>query len=125
MVILLGGTEWEQLSVGTLLDDLIARSIVPPFVSVLVAGSTSSDAVAEANDERFVRFLTAELLPWVGAQWPISETPHRTVVVGAGAHDAIARFAHELAPERLGHVVVLTDVGGLVDGLVPITRTWS
>src|SRR5207244_1573867 len=55
-------------SLGTVLDNLIARLEIPEMV---VALTSSPDRLVEyANDERHARFLTDELVPWLERVFP-------------------------------------------------------
>lgn len=108
VVVLLDGEDWTgRLDVRTTLDNLVADGAIPPTVVLL------PDAVDTATrwqdlgcSPAFLRFLTAELLPWAAARLPLTEDPARTVVAGQSLGGLTAARAVLGAPSRFGAALV-------------------
>ncbi len=68
-------------SLTTILDNLIDRLEIPDLIAVL---TSSPDRLHEyADDERHAKFITEELVPYVGRLLPISDEPQRRCLMGA------------------------------------------
>ncbi len=68
-------------SLGTVLDNLMARREIPDLI---VAFTNSSHRLVEyANDERHARFLTEELVPQLEARYPLRSQPQSRCLMGA------------------------------------------
>lgn len=107
VVVLLDGDVWQQhLDVSALLDGLVAAGALPPLVALMPDALDSDTRRRELTcDERFVAFLTRELLPWAARRWPVSGDPARTVVAGQGLGGLAAAYAALRRPERFGNVL--------------------
>ncbi|MFJ4851245.1 enterochelin esterase [Streptomyces sp. NPDC088733] len=106
VVVLLDGDVWQQLGISQLLDGLVHAGRLPPLIALLPDALDSDTRRRElACDERFVAFLTHELLPWAARRWPVSGDPSRTVVAGQGLGGLAAAYAALRRPERFGNVL--------------------
>lgn len=106
VVVLLDGDVWQQLGICGLFDGLIRAGLLPPLVALLPDALDSDTRRRElACDERFVAFLTHELLPWAARRWPVTGDPSRTVVAGQGLGGLAAAYAALRRPERFGNVL--------------------
>ncbi|MFF3249552.1 enterochelin esterase [Actinacidiphila glaucinigra] len=107
VVVLLDGDVWQQhLDVSSLLDGLVAAGALPPLVALMPDALDSDTRRRELTcDDRFVAFLTRELLPWAARRWPVSGDPARTVVAGQGLGGLAAAYAALRRPERFGNVL--------------------
>jgi enterochelin esterase family protein len=107
VVVLLDGDVWQQhLDVSALLDGLVGAGVLPPLVALMPDALDSDTRRRELTcDERFVAFLTRELLPWAARRWPVSADPARTVVAGQGLGGLAAAYAALRRPERFGNVL--------------------
>ena len=77
-------------SLTTILDNLIDRLEIADAVVVL---TSSPDRLHEyADDERHAKFLTEELVPYVGRLLPITEEPQGRCLMGA-SFGAVASFS--------------------------------
>jgi enterochelin esterase-like enzyme len=99
----------------TVLDNLIHRLEIPPLV---VAFTQSPDRLEEyAADPRHGRFLAEELLPAVGAEVPLLDTPAARGLVGASFGAVAALSAAWQHPGVWGRLLlqsgsfVFTDIG--------------
>ncbi|MDX3237599.1 enterochelin esterase [Streptomyces sp. ME03-5709C] len=107
VVVLLDGDVWQQhLEVSALFDGLVAAGALPPSV-VLMPDALDSDTRRRelTCDDRFVAFLTDELLPWAARRWPVGGDPARTVVAGQGLGGLAAAYAALRRPDRFGNVL--------------------
>ncbi|WUD72371.1 enterochelin esterase [Streptomyces sp. NBC_00510] len=107
VVVLLDGDVWQQhLDVSALLDGLVAAGALPPLVALMPDALDSDTRRRELTcDDRFVAFLTRELLPWAARRWPVSGDPARTVVAGQGLGGLAAAYTALRRPERFGNVL--------------------
>lgn len=107
VVVLLDGDVWQQhLNVSALLDGLVAAGALPPLVALMPDALDSDTRRRELTcDDRFVAFLTRELLPWAARRWPVSGDPARTVVAGQGLGGLAAAYAALRRPERFGNAL--------------------
>lgn len=104
LVVLFDGRDYA-LRMGTpaTLDNLIAAGQIPPVVAVFV-GSKRRQLELGCHDP-FVDFLTAELLPWVRAEYGATHDPSRTVVGGFSRGGLAAAHAALRRPEVFGAVL--------------------
>ncbi|WP_431964365.1 enterochelin esterase [Actinacidiphila sp. bgisy160] len=107
VVVLLDGDVWQQhLDVSALLDGLVAAGALPPLVALMPDALDSDTRRRELTcDDRFVAFLTRELLPWAARRWPVSGDPARTVLAGQGLGGLAAAYAALRRPEHFGNVL--------------------
>ncbi|MDX3357877.1 enterochelin esterase, partial [Streptomyces sp. ME01-24h] len=107
VVVLLDGDVWQQhLEVSALFDGLVAAGALPPLVVLMPDALDSGTRRRELTcDDRFVAFLTDELLPWAARRWPVGGDPAHTVVAGQGLGGLAAAYAALRRPERFGNVL--------------------
>ncbi|WP_459248980.1 enterochelin esterase [Streptomyces youssoufiensis] len=107
VLVLFDGEMWQpELGVATLLDNLIADGRVPPLVALLPESLDSDTRWAElACNDRFVDFLTDDLLPWATERWPLTTDPTRTVLAGQSLGGLMATYAAVRAPHRFGNAL--------------------
>ncbi|MFE6778253.1 enterochelin esterase [Streptomyces sp. NPDC057702] len=107
VLVLFDGEMWQpELGVATLLDNLIADGLLPPLVALLPESLDGDTRWAElACDDRFVDFLTDDLLPWAAARWPLTADPTRTVLAGQSLGGLMATYAAVRAPHRFGNAL--------------------
>jgi enterochelin esterase family protein len=108
VLVLLDGDMWQpQLSVSTLLDNLIADGRLPPLVALLPDSLDDDVRWDELTcDGRFTGFLVRELLPWAAQRWPLTADPARTVLAGQGLGGLTAAHAALTSPGRFGNALV-------------------
>jgi len=74
----------------TVLDNLIHRLEIPEMI---VAFTTSPDRMREyADDENHARYLTEELLPFMGEHYPLIDSPQARCLMGA-SFGGVASFS--------------------------------
>ncbi|MBB5937396.1 enterochelin esterase [Streptomyces zagrosensis] len=107
VLVLFDGEMWQpELGVATLLDNLIADGRLPPLIALLPDSLDSDTRWSElACNDRFVRFLSDELLPWAAARWPVTDDPARTVLAGQSLGGLMAAYAAVRAPHRFGNAL--------------------
>lgn len=107
VLVLFDGEMWQpELGVATLLDNLIADGRLPPLVALLPDALDSDTRWSElACNDRFVDFLTDDLLPWAAARWPLTTDPARTVLAGQSLGGLLATYAAVRAPHRFGNAL--------------------
>ncbi|HEX4386378.1 MAG TPA: alpha/beta hydrolase-fold protein [Myxococcales bacterium] len=77
-------------SMKTVLDNLIHSLVIPDLI---VAFTDSPDRLTEyASDERHARFLSEELLPYLGTRFPLLDKPQARCLMGA-SFGAVAAFS--------------------------------
>lgn len=103
VLVLLDGHDWVEAGVAELLDRVAASGLVCPTVTVLVGESDDPHRVPDLMcDQGFVEHLDAVVLPGVGARWPLTSDPERTVIAGQSLGGLTAVYAQALAPHRFG-----------------------
>ncbi|WP_419999822.1 enterochelin esterase [Streptomyces boninensis] len=109
LLVLFDGEMWQPgLDLAALLDNLIAAGRIPPLAALLpesLGADTRYDELA--CSERFLGFLTDELLPWAAAEarLPLTTDPSRTVIAGQSLGGLAAAYAAYAAPHRFGAVL--------------------
>lgn len=106
LVLLLDGQHaWWRAP--ALFDNLIADGAAPPFAAALVGVGRFSARLRDlAGNPRHVRFLAAELLPWIAARCPIPAAGH--VVAGFSAGALGAAYAALAEPDLFTGLVALS-----------------
>ena len=93
----------------TILDNLIAEGAIPPLVAVLVDHPTFEGRNSELSFEfaapPFASFVTDELMPWVRAQYRVSDDPARTILGGASNGGDMAAAIAVQHPDLFGNVL--------------------
>ena len=95
LVILHDGTDFlDHAGLKTVLDNLIHRGDVPPFIAVLTRPGERNGEYT--GDPRHADFLTDEVLPLVRERFPIRRGPENTVLMGSslGAVASLATAFH-------------------------------
>jgi enterochelin esterase family protein len=95
----------EMIPGPTILDNLIARKKIQPLVVVLVKhelGTRNKDLMCS---EPFAAFLVNELVPWVRAEYRVSEEPARTIVGGLSLGGLMASYCGLCHPDVFGNVL--------------------
>jgi enterochelin esterase family protein len=106
VAVMLDGDIWARvLALPRALDSLIADGRLPPLVVVLPESGRARRSVEFACHERFVTFLTDELLPHVHDRFAIAGDPARTVLAGQSLGGLAAAHAALRAPDRFGAVL--------------------
>jgi enterochelin esterase family protein len=89
-----------------ILDNLLAKGLIPPMVAVVLDNPTPTSR----NDEmpcnpRFADFLAKEAVPWVRANYHVAINPSQTIVAGSSYGGLAATFAGFYHPEIFGNVI--------------------
>jgi len=121
-------------SLGTILDNLIARREIPELI---VALTSSPDRLREyANDERQAKFLTEELVPNLEKTLPIDARPQSRCLMGASFGAVAALSAAVRRPGFYGRLLLqsgsfaFTDIGDrnhrgpVFDGVVAFVNSY-
>ncbi|MEQ9103459.1 MAG: alpha/beta hydrolase-fold protein [Rhodothermales bacterium] len=97
-----GGEYVSLASMPTILDNLIALESVAPVVVVFVDPVNREQEYWTTRSAAFVDMVVTELMPWVRANWNVTDEPGRTAVTGASLGGLISTrlcFEH---PEVFG-----------------------
>lgn len=125
LVVLDGDMCEAELSMTTVLDNLIHAGELPAMVAVFVnpgsvgpglpiyGGSDNRSVEYDAVDDTYSRFLLEELLPTVEAHYAITTDPARRGIVGVSSSGSAAFGVAWHRPESFGRV--LSFVGSFVD----------
>jgi enterochelin esterase family protein len=110
-----GGDYLEYASARTVLDNLIHRL---DMAEIIVAFSSPGDRLTEyANSAAHARYLTAELVPRLEAEFPLAATPSGRCLMGASFGAVAALSAAYRNPRVYGSLLlqsgsfVFTDIG--------------
>jgi enterochelin esterase-like enzyme len=89
-----------------ILDNLLAKSLIPPMVAVVLDNPTPTSR----NDEmpcnpRFADFLAKEVVPWIRENYHVTKDASKTVVAGSSYGGLAATFAGFYHSETFGNVI--------------------
>ena len=107
LLILFDGSGYVSLiPAPVVLDNLLAKCLIPPTVVVLVdsGGGAARERELTCNPQ-FAEFITKELLPLVRQQYHVTSDPGRTVVGGASFGGLAAAYVAMKHPEIFGNVL--------------------
>jgi enterochelin esterase family protein len=89
-----------------ILDNLLAKELIPPMVAVVLDNPTpTSRNVEMACNPRFADFLASEVVPWVRANYHVTKDAGKTIVAGSSFGGLAATFAAFRHPEVFGNVI--------------------
>lgn len=96
----------DRVPTPTIVDNLIAEGKIQPTIVVLIANPSQETRFKElAPNPKFADFLARELIPWVRAQYNVTDDPKRTVVAGSSFGGLAATYAALRHPETFGAVL--------------------
>lgn len=101
-----GEAYMQLIPTPAILNRLINQGAIEPVVAVLV-GSLSQEArnVELPCNFSFLQFLSQELLPWVRANYHVTQNPAQTIVAGSSYGGLAACFAGLERPDLFGKVL--------------------
>jgi enterochelin esterase family protein len=110
LVVFDGLTFKTLISAPEILDDLIARHLIPPSVAVLVDNLPTPDGrlIELTCSRRFTEFVASELIPWVRQRYAVTRDAAGTVIGGASLGALAAGFAALTHPDLFGNVLSLS-----------------
>ena len=90
----------------TILDNLLAKSKLPPMVAVILDNPTLHSRETEfACYEPYSEFIAKEVIPWVRANYNVTTDPSQTIVSGTSFGGLAAAFIGFRHPEIFGNVI--------------------
>jgi enterochelin esterase-like enzyme len=90
----------------TILDNLLAKSLMPPIVAVVLDNPTPTSRNYEMPcNPKFADFLAKEVVPWVRENYHVTKESTQTVVAGSSYGGLAATFAGFSHPEVFGNVI--------------------
>jgi len=107
LLLLFDGSGYVSLiPAPVVLDNLLAKGLIPPTVAVLVdsGGGEARDRELSCNPQ-FADFITKEVLPWVRQNYHITSEPSQTTVGGASLGGLAAAYVAMKHPEIFGNVL--------------------
>jgi enterochelin esterase-like enzyme len=89
-----------------ILDNLLAKGLIPPMVAVVLDNPTPTSRNEEMPcNPRFADFLAKEVVPWVRENYHVTGNPSQTIVAGSSYGGLAATFAGFYHPEIFGNVI--------------------
>lgn len=105
LLILFDGSGYvSMIPAPVVLDNLLAKGLIPPTVAVLVDSGDARERELTCNPQ-FAEFITKELLPWVRGKYHVTSDPTETVVGGASFGGLAAAWVAMKHPEIFGNVL--------------------
>jgi enterochelin esterase family protein len=107
LAVLFDGTAYTVLvPTAVILDNMIAKDLIPPMVAIVLDNPTQTSR----NDElpcnaRFADFLATEVVPWMRQNYNVTSNPKETVVAGSSYGGLASTFAGFKHPEVFGNVL--------------------
>ena len=90
----------------TILDNLLAKSKLPPMVALILDNPTFRSRETEfACYEPYAEFIAKEVIPWVRTNYNVTTDPSQTVVSGVSFGGLAAAFVGFRHPEIFGNVI--------------------
>lgn len=107
LLLLFDGSGYVSLTPApVVLDNLLAKGLIPPTVAVLVDSGSGEARDRELTcNPRFAEFLTKELLPWVRQRYHVTSEPSQTTIGGASFGGLAAAYVAMMHPEIFGNVL--------------------
>ena len=104
LVLLFDGQAYQgDIPAATILDNLIADKKLPPVVAALVQPKDRMRELLCSDD--FADFMAKELMPWVRANFRVTDDPARTVIGGFSAGGLMAAYCGLRHPDVFGNVL--------------------
>ena len=89
-----------------ILDNLLAKGLIPPMVAVVLDNPTpTSRNVEMACNPRFADFLASEVVPWVRENYHVTKDAAKTFVAGSSFGGLAATFTGFRHSEIFGNVI--------------------
>src|SRR5262245_32816998 len=88
----------------TILDNLLSEKKIPPLVAVLVDSQKTRGRDLQCSAP-FADVLAQELVPWVGANYRVSEKPAQVILAGSSDGGLCAAYAAWKHPRVFGNVL--------------------
>ena len=92
----------NRIPTATMLDNLLAARKIAPTLALLVDNGGAARASDLTFSDRYLTFLTDELLPWAEREYHFAATPSRTVVGGSSLGGLTAVYAAYRRPDVFG-----------------------
>ncbi len=106
LVVFDGFTYLSQVPTQTILDNLIAKNLIPPLVAVTVDNvSQVSRGVELPCNPAFADFLAKELVPMLREKYNLSKDAAQTLVAGSSYGGLASTYAAFRHPEVFGNVL--------------------
>jgi enterochelin esterase-like enzyme len=95
----------DLLKLPEMLDYLIGQGLIPPVAALLVDNPDRSELLCR---NEFADYMTDKVMPWLRAEYPITEDPHETIIMGSSFGGLAAAFLGFRSPEIWGTVLSQT-----------------
>jgi enterochelin esterase family protein len=91
---------------ANILDNLLAKSKLPPMVALILDNPTPTSRATEfACYEPYAEFIAKEAIPWVRANYNVTGDPTQTVISGVSFGGLASVFVAFRHPEIFGNVI--------------------
>jgi enterochelin esterase family protein len=109
MVVFDGDVYQSRIPTPTIMDNLIAKRLIPPTVVAFVFTPDGVDRNADLTpNQKFEDFLSGELLPLLRAKFQISSDPRMHVIAGSSLGGLVSSYSALCHPELFGNVISLS-----------------
>lgn len=107
LAVLFDGTAYTMLvPTPIILDNMIAKDLIPPMVAIVLDNPTPTSRSDELPcNARFADFLATEVVPWMRQNYNVTSNPQETVVAGSSYGGLASTFAGLKHPEVFGNVL--------------------
>jgi enterochelin esterase-like enzyme len=101
-----GRTYTTTIPTSVILDNLLAKKLLPPLVAVFIANTKPSKRSEELScNAAFADFLAKELVPWVRQNYRVTTDPNQTIIAGSSLGGLAASFTALRHPTIFGNVL--------------------
>jgi enterochelin esterase-like enzyme len=106
LIVFDGPSYINKVPVPVILDNLIAKGLIPLIVAISVGNPTASSRAVELPcSPEFADFLAKELVPWMRKNYRATEDPAHVAVGGSSYGGLAATFAGLRHPDVFGNVL--------------------
>jgi enterochelin esterase family protein len=113
----------EYISLGNannIFDYLISEHLMTPVVGVFVPPVDRSAEYAGSKIDKFIDFITTELMPMIDGKYKTSHDPSRRAIAGASDGGNISLYIGMMHPEQFGKIVAQSS-----NVITPISQAFS
>lgn len=106
MLILYDGAHYLlNTPIRTILDNLIAASLVTPIVAVFIGVAKNHRSQELSYNKPIIQHLTREVIPWIRLAFNTSDDPQQTIIGGECLGGAMAIHTALRLPDLIGNVL--------------------
>jgi enterochelin esterase-like enzyme len=113
------------ISLPTIVDNLIDKQKIPPMIVVFIDSISFLERSTDLKcSERFLEFMTSELLPLLNSIYSISTNPMDKILMGASLGGLFSLYASLMRPDLFGKVLSQSDGDNIISELIKKNKVY-